>query len=92
MYKGPNALIRERDYLRCLGIVDHTATAREVWTYLLQKAEGFSGPERVAFEEILRQGPLASRIRKATGPATLLNLKRTCRLLSQCLQEGRMLK
>jgi hypothetical protein len=92
MYKGPSALIRDRDYLRCLGVSNHVATAREIWTYLVQKAQGFSGPERAAFEEILRHGPLATRIRKATGPATLLNLKRTCRLLAQCLQEGRVLK
>ena len=92
MYKGPNALIRDRDYLRCLGVSDTAATAREIWKYLADHVEGFSGPERAAFEKILRRGPLASRIRNATGPVTASNLKRTCRLLCTSLQEGKMLK
>jgi hypothetical protein len=92
MYKGQNALIRDRQYLRSLGILDNAATAREIWKHLGQNAEGFDGPERAAFEGILRRGSLATRIRNTTGPVTLPNLKRTCQLLCECLQAGKMLK
>lgn len=92
MYKGQNALIRDRQYLRSLGIFENAATAREVWKHLGQKVERFNGPEQAAFEGILRHGSLATRIRNTTGPVTMSNLKRTCRLLCECLQAGKMLK
>jgi gamma-glutamyl:cysteine ligase YbdK (ATP-grasp superfamily) len=90
--EGPRALIRDHDYLHCLGISDDCVAARDVWKRLVAKSGEFSGPERAAFEEILEHGPLASRIRSRTGSATLSSLKRTCRLLCECLQAGRMLK
>jgi len=90
--KGPNTLIRDRDYLRCLGFQEDAATARELWKHLLRRVPAFNGPERALFDEILRHGPLASRMKKVTGPATLPNLKRTCRLLCKCMDTGKMLR
>jgi gamma-glutamyl:cysteine ligase YbdK (ATP-grasp superfamily) len=92
MYKGQHALFRDRQYLRSLGILDNAATAREIWKHLGQNADGFHGPERAAFEGILRHGSLATRIRNATGLVTMSNLKRSCRLLCECLRVGKMLK
>ena len=63
--EAENAVIEDVDYLRQLGVTETSATAREVWRYIVEQIADFNGPERDAMETILAHGTLASRMKRA---------------------------
>jgi gamma-glutamyl:cysteine ligase YbdK (ATP-grasp superfamily) len=85
------AVIANPDYLAAFGLRDGKATAGELWTHLAEAcfAPGEMVPD--ALDVILREGPLARRILRATGPSPdRATLEGTYRGLTACLAEGRM--
>ncbi len=93
---GGNSVISSPDLMRVLGIrQEKSMSAGEIWDYLLKE---LLLPEDLAGEgwgsvlkTILKEGPLASRILKATGPEpSRAALKETYSRLQTCLAEGRM--
>ncbi len=99
------AIIRDRDYLDAFGIRAREATAANVWEHLVGSvvapSDGFADAWNRALRVILRDGPLARRIVRATcgeksDVAARIRLDRD-RLhavysrLCDCLQQNRML-
>ncbi|MBI1890092.1 MAG: glutamate--cysteine ligase [Burkholderiales bacterium] len=88
---GEQAVIDNAAYLRIMGITEERCTAKELWQYLI--AERISGPSTWSkvLNTILREGPLARRILRATGnDYSVPRLREVYRTLCDCLQEGRL--
>jgi len=88
--QGENAVIDDAAYLACLDVPGPLRVA-DIWKELAARFGGLSGPEAMAFEQILTHGTLATRMQRLTGPVTPQSLHTTCRALCQCLQDGHML-
>ena len=87
---GGNTVIDDGQYLACLD-VPGPIRVTDIWSTLVTRFGGLSGPEAHAFEHILTHGPLASRMQRLTGPVHPESLRATCRALCQCLEDGHML-
>jgi carboxylate-amine ligase len=89
------AVIGHAEYLRQLGFPERRASAREVWSYLIDEMlrddPVHAGLWGAPLQTMLEQGPLARRILRAVGnepsPARLAAVYGE---LCRCLQEGRM--
>ncbi len=88
---GERAMIRDADYLTCLGLPGKTLRAEEALSGLIEDVSDLTGSYRQTLDIILREGTLATRMRRMTGECTREHLLDTCRALCQCLQEGRLL-
>jgi len=87
------AVIADPDYLAAFGLRDGAATAGELWIHLAEVCFAPGEPVPEALDVILREGPLARRILRATGPSPdRATLERTYRGLTACLAEGRMFR
>ena len=87
------AVLDDADYLHALGMPVRRCVARDVWAPLL--AEASNGPAwwQPALETIVREGPLARRILRATGPAPdRARLRAVYGELCGCLHDGRMFR
>jgi len=90
---GEAAVISNADYLAAFGFPGGPATAGEMWIHLVETGVASGGPARDALDVVLREGPLARRILRATGPSPdRAALERTYRRLAACLAEGRMFR
>jgi len=88
---GENASISDTEYLFCLGFSEKRLSAREIWHGLLDRAGGIPEDYRQVLETILKNGTLATRMKKITGLCTKQNLKETCRALCECLAGNSLL-
>ncbi|HUW51267.1 MAG TPA: glutamate-cysteine ligase family protein [Sulfuricella sp.] len=82
-------------YLRLLGLPDRRCKAGELWQHLVETMSWGYLDQRSEWQEpldvILRSGPLARRILRATGTACdRSRLEDVYRQLCDCLAEGRM--
>ena len=86
-------VISDRDYLSLFDFPGNRCEARELWHYLYEQvpadSDDMEPDHRTALEFILKHGPLARRIIKATGK----NIKRSrleevCRTLCNSLEKG----
>jgi len=86
------AVIDDGEYLRLLGFPDRRGQAGELWQHLIETtALDRSEPLGEALRVILKQGPLARRILRATGPSCSKgHLQEIYRVLCDCLQAGRI--
>lgn len=85
------AVIDRPEYLDALGVASPGCTARDVWAGLLTDAANDDAWWRPAIDVILREGPLARRILRASGEAPdRARLHAVYAALCQCLEEGRM--
>ena len=85
------AIIDDVGYLHALGMPTSRCIARDVWASLLSGAERQHAWWRPAIEVILREGPLARRILRATdGAADHDRVRAVYQALCQCLEDGRM--
>ncbi len=87
---GEAAVIDDAAYLACLGM-PAAADAAQIWSALIARFGGPSGPEAEALDCILNHGTLATRMLRLTGPATPESLRTTSRALCLCLEDGHML-
>lgn len=87
---GEAAVIDDAAYLACLGM-PAPADAAQIWSALIARFAGPSGPEAEALDCILNHGTLATRMLRRTGPATPESLRATSRALCSCLEDGHML-
>jgi gamma-glutamyl:cysteine ligase YbdK (ATP-grasp superfamily) len=86
------AVVDDRDLLRALGIASPEAAAGEVWSSLVDVPEHDGAWWRPAVDLILREGPLARRIVRASGgEADRDHLHAVYVALCDCLEDGRML-
>jgi gamma-glutamyl:cysteine ligase YbdK (ATP-grasp superfamily) len=86
-----NACITDADYLSCLGLEREAVTARDIWSELLARMDGFFGPQRDAAQMILEHGTLSRRMKRfvqANKEGELIGLYRQ---LTECLARGKML-
>lgn len=95
MVGGETTVIHDRHYLQGLGIDASSATAGEVWSHLLEAAMPPKDPARMrwghALEVILKQGTLATRLRKALGDAPdRARMVGVYAQLAKSLQQGRL--
>lgn len=86
-----DARIDDADYLRLMGIDKSSATARDVWSVLLETIEGFSGSQRQAAETILEHGTLATRMKQVAESSQKDGLPTLYQKLTDCLAQGKML-
>jgi glutamate---cysteine ligase / carboxylate-amine ligase len=88
---GDQTRIRDRDYLRMLGIHGRGLTAGAVWRELCNaSADEFDEMARAALNRILDQGPLARRMLRAFGSTPdRETLVAACAGLARCLEENR---
>lgn len=82
-------------YLRLLGFPDRRCKAGELWQHLVETLSWSRLGHRSEWQEpldvMLKEGPLARRILRATGPAcSHSRLGEVYRQLCDCLAEGRM--
>jgi gamma-glutamyl:cysteine ligase YbdK (ATP-grasp superfamily) len=61
------AVIRNQEYLRLFGYPDRSATANEIWLYLVEALSDAEGLDSPHLRVILEEGPLARRILRAVG-------------------------
>ncbi|MGE5171114.1 MAG: glutamate-cysteine ligase family protein [Rudaea sp.] len=86
------AVVDERDLLRALGIASSRVSAAQVWSSLVDVPEHDGAWWRPAVDLILREGPLARRIVRASGrDAGRDHLHAVYAALCDCLEHGRML-
>jgi carboxylate-amine ligase len=85
---GEHALIEDADYLKCLGFGANSLRADEVWSGLINSLPDIADPYRRVLGIILREGTLASRMKRITKEYTQQQMMETCRLLCDCLQEN----
>lgn len=95
MVGGETTVIHDRKYLQGFGIDASSATAGEVWSHLLEVAMPPKDPARMrwghALEVILKQGTLATRLRKALGAAPDRGrIVGVYAQLAKALQQGRL--
>ncbi len=88
---GENAWIADADYLKCLDFREDRLRADEVWAGLIGSLPDIADPYRRALDIILKNGTLASRMKRITGETARQSITETCRLLCDCLQENRLL-
>jgi len=92
---GEQAVIRDRRYLRALGVRGAAATAGEVWGQLAAQVVPAGSTDREveeALRVILTQGPLARRLLRVLGPTPSRGeLRAVYDELCSCLAEGRSL-
>ena len=88
---GEHALVADAEYLRCLGFRANSLRAGEIWSGLVESMPDIEGSYRRALGTILRDGTLASRMKRITPGNTRPQMMETCRLLCDCLQENRLL-
>jgi hypothetical protein len=95
IHHAEEAVIDDAGYLNALGFPWRRCQARELWQYLIETrlahtadyAANWQGP----LETILRHGPLARRILKATGSdPSQEKLAAVYRELCACLERGEM--
>lgn len=93
--KGEQAEVTEPEIRRVLGISQDAVTLGDVWAQLLD-SDPPEDPAREwtdALETIMRDGPLARRMLKLSGPEPrLTDLRRVADALCSCLTENRPLR
>jgi gamma-glutamyl:cysteine ligase YbdK (ATP-grasp superfamily) len=86
------AIVDDRDLLHALGIAAPRAVAGDVWSSLVDVPEHDGAWWRPAVDLILREGPLARRIVRASGgDGDRDQLHGIYAALCDCLDDGRML-
>ena len=87
------AVIRDAAYLEMLGIKDGSPMAGQVWRELIGHMPRIDRRYRQVLEGIVRQGPLARRMKHLVmpGPEDSQRMRLLCGTLCACLGEGRML-
>jgi carboxylate-amine ligase len=88
---GERGLIKDADYLTCLGFRANTLRAGDVLAGLTKSLPCITGRYRRALDIILQEGTLASRMKRITGVCTQEHLMGTCRVLCDCLSKNRLL-
>jgi gamma-glutamyl:cysteine ligase YbdK (ATP-grasp superfamily) len=84
-------VIDDAEYQHALGISSGRATARDVWASLLDDASANHAWWQPTLDAILREGPLARRILRATGPSPDRGrLRDVYGRLCECLRDGHM--
>ncbi len=87
------AVIRDRDYLETFGFPERSARAIELWQYAIETfVAGDPGYAEWAehLDLIVREGCLARRILRATGPSPeLRKVRAVYETLCECLHAGR---
>lgn len=90
MVSAEHTVIRDAGYLRALGVNTATATAGEVWRGLRDRVMPKASPFVPALDVILRQGTLASRLKRALGPQPGRDkIAATWQELAACLEANR---
>jgi len=91
MRSADAAVIRNRAYLRALGLNAQAATAGELWQHLVESVLPAGDPAWKSLNAILNQGCLARRILTAVGGnPSKESISRVYRELCNCLADGRM--
>jgi gamma-glutamyl:cysteine ligase YbdK (ATP-grasp superfamily) len=91
MRSGDAAVIRNRRYLRALGLKANAVTAGELWQHLLEAVLPADDPAWKPLRVILNQGCLARRILAAAGGnPSKESIAVVYREMCKCLAEGRM--
>jgi gamma-glutamyl:cysteine ligase YbdK (ATP-grasp superfamily) len=91
MRDADEAVIDDAEYLHALGIASGRANARDVWASLLDDASANHAWWQPTLDAILREGPLARRILRATGPSPDRGrLRDVYGRLCECLRDGHM--
>jgi gamma-glutamyl:cysteine ligase YbdK (ATP-grasp superfamily) len=89
--QGEQASITDADYLQCLGFRENGMRANEVWSGLIGSFPDMGDSYRRVLDIILREGTLASRMKRFTKEKNRQQMMETCRLLCNCLQENCLL-
>ena len=91
MRSADAAVVRNRAYLRALGLDANAATAGELWQHLVESVLPAGDPAWKPLNVILNQGCLARRILTAVGGnPSKESISRVYRELCKCLADGRM--
>jgi carboxylate-amine ligase len=88
---GENTAICDKEYLACLGFSEKHLRADEVWHGLLETLKGIPDSCRLVMGTILKNGTLASRMKRLSGHYAEKSLWEICRTLCECLEENRLL-
>jgi len=88
---GQDALLEGPCYLEIFGLKGKRIRAGDALWEITESLPEMDPPYRRTLDVILREGPLASRMKRVTGNCTRANLMETCRILCECLQQGRQL-
>jgi hypothetical protein len=84
-------VIDDRQFLAQFGYSGGTAKVHDLWRHLIETAVAEFSPWRGPLTAILEQGPLASRILRATGKDPSPDrLAAVYRELCTCLAEGKL--
>lgn len=90
MVSAEGTVITHRDYLAALGVAAGKATAGEIWRALAARVMPPDSPFAPALDVILRQGTLASRLRRSLGAAPSRDhITAVWRDLASCLAANR---
>lgn len=85
--KGGDAIIRNKEYLKCLGVDKDFLTAHDLCIHLYEA----TGKELPAVEHIIKHGNLSTRILRALkGDASPKSLKTVYERMCDCLEKGQM--
>ena len=90
IHHAQEALIKDADYLKLIGINTPTATGRDLWKHLLDPIGNFPAPQQRALETILECGTLAYRMKQAASDSND-GLAGLYHQLKDCLSQGKML-
>ena len=88
---GENAIISDEKYLACLGFSEKRLRADEVWRGLIESLRQLPDSCRGILEIVLKNGTLASRMKRIAGDGARENLRELCGILCDCLEGNRML-
>jgi len=88
---GENTILSDEKYLTCLGFSEKSLRADEVWNGLVESMTELPDSGRRVMEIVLKEGTLASRMKKIAGECTPEQLLELCRALCDCLEGNRLL-
>ncbi len=88
---GEHAVVKDSDYLRCLGFSAQDLRAGDIWYGMVEAMDELTIPHRHTLNVIMKQGTLASRMKQLTGECTPEHLNETCGALCDCLEGNHLL-
>ncbi len=90
MVSAENTQVTDGEYLAALGVAGSKATAGEIWRSLAARVMPQDSPFAPALDVILKQGSLASRLKRALGAQPgQAQIAATWQQLAACLAENR---
>ncbi len=88
---GEQASIADAGYLECLGFRASRMRANEIWSSLIGSLPDIPNACRQVLDIILKEGTLASRMKRITKVPARQQIMETCRMLCDCLQNNCLL-